>query len=77
MRILRKGNTKRLLYAALARLILDYGAVCWDPYRKGQVRASNRVQKRVAEFAYNINELIWETLAQRRIIARICAILKA
>jgi len=33
MRILKKGNnnTKRLAYTALARPILDYGAVCWDP----------------------------------------------
>ena len=39
MRILKEGNnkTKRLAYAALVRPILEYGAVCWDPYR-GQVR---------------------------------------
>ena len=77
MHILKKGNTKRLSYTALVRPILDYGEVCCDPYREGQVSALNRVQKRVAEFAYNINESIWETLAQRRIIALICALLKA
>jgi hypothetical protein len=34
MRILKKGNnnTKRLAYTALVRPILEYGAVCWDPY---------------------------------------------
>ena len=33
MRTLKKGNnnTKRLAYTALVRLILGYGAVCWDP----------------------------------------------
>jgi len=40
MRILKKGNndTKPLTYAALVGPILEYGAVCWDPYREGQVR---------------------------------------
>ena len=63
MRILKKGNnnTKRLAYIALVRPILEYGAVCWDPYREGQVGALNRVQKRVAEFANNIDESGWET----------------
>jgi len=53
------------------------GSVCWDPYREGQVSALNRVQKRAAKFANNINESGWETLAQRRLIARICALFKA
>ena len=56
----------------LMRPIAEYGAVCWDPYRDGQVSALNRVQKGAAKFANNINESGWETLAQRRLIARIC-----
>jgi len=59
------------------RPILEYGAVCWDPYREGRVNALNRVQKRAAKFANNINEWGWETLAQRRLIARICALFMA
>jgi hypothetical protein len=35
------------------------------------------VQKKAVKFASNINESGWETLAQRRLIARICAIFKA
>jgi hypothetical protein len=62
---------------ALVRPILEYGAVYWDPYREGRVSALNRVEKRAAIFAYNINELGWETLAQRRLIVRICALYKA
>lgn len=79
MRILKKGNnnTKRLAYTSLVRPILEYGAVCWDPYREGQVRALNRVQKRAAKFANFTNESGWETLAQRRLIARMCALFKA
>ena len=64
MCILKKGNNdkKCLVYTALVRSILEYGAVCWDPYR-GQVSALNRVQKRAVKFANNINESVWETLA--------------
>jgi hypothetical protein len=53
MRILRKGNsnTKSLAYTSLVRPILEYGAACWDPYREGQINASERVQKKAAKFA--------------------------
>jgi hypothetical protein len=47
------------------------------PYREGQVRALNWVQKRAAEFAININESGWETLAQGRLKDQICALFKA
>ena len=78
MRILKKGNnnTKCLAFTALVRPKLEYGVVCLDPHR-GQVRALNWVQKRAAKFANNINESGWETLVQRRLVARICAVLKA
>jgi len=64
--ILQKGNnnTKHLVYMALVRPILEYGAVCWEPYREGQVNALNREQKRAAKSANNMNESGWETLAQ-------------
>ena len=79
MHTLKKGNnnTKRLAYTALVRLILEYGAVCWDRYREGRVSSLNRAQKRAAKFANNINDLGWETLAQRRMRVRICALFKA
>ena len=78
MRILKRGNnnTKRLAYTALLRSILEDGAVCWDPYREGQASALYRVQRRAAKLANNRNESGWETLAQRRMIARICAFFK-
>ena len=43
-----------------------------------QVSALNRVQNRAAKFVnnYNINGSVWENLAQRILIARICAHLK-
>ena len=80
MRILKKrnyNNKKRLAYMALVRPVLEYGAVCWDPYREGQLSTLNRVQKRVAKFGNNKNEPGWETLRQRRLTARIYALFKA
>jgi hypothetical protein len=59
------------------RPILEYGAACWDPYRKGQINALDRVQNMAAKFAYHRNDSNWETLTQRRKIARICALFKA
>jgi len=57
MQILKKGNsnTKRLAYMSLVRPILEYGAACWDLYREGQIIALDRVQKKVAKFAYHTN----------------------
>jgi len=78
MCILKKGNNnkKRLAYMALMRLLIEYGVECWDPYREGQVSALNWVQKRAAKFANNIKELGWGTLAQCKLIARMCALFK-
>jgi hypothetical protein len=82
MRVLKKGNsnTRSLAYTSLVRPILEYGAVCWDPYREGQINALDRVQKTAAKFARGHNHRNgsdWESLAQRRKIARISALFKA
>jgi hypothetical protein len=76
MRILRNGNsnTKRLAYTSLVRPILEYGAACWDPYREGQIRELDRVQKKAAKFAHHTKSPIWETQASRRKIARLGAL---
>jgi hypothetical protein len=62
MRIIKKrnSNTKSLAYMSLVRPILEYGAVCWDPYREGQISAIDRVQKSAAKFAYHTNRPNWE-----------------
>jgi hypothetical protein len=79
MRTLKKenNNTKHLAYTALVRPILEYGAVCWDPYRQGQISALNRVQARAAKFANNTHQTGWEALEDRRFVSRLCALLKA
>ena len=79
MRILEKGNknTKSLAYTSLVRPILEYGAVCWDSYRECQINALDRVQKEAAKFAHLTRGFVWEFLAQRRKIARMCALFRA
>ena len=57
------------------RPIFECVAVCWD-CTEGQVRALNGVQKGAVKFVNNINESVWETLAQRRLIASMGAIFK-
>jgi hypothetical protein len=59
------------------RQILEYGAAYWDPYRKGQINALDQLQNMEAKFTYHRNYSNWETLTQRRQIARICALFKA
>jgi hypothetical protein len=77
-KILKKGNsyTKSLAYMSIVCPILEYGAACWDPYREGQIRAIDRVQKKVAKFAYHTNSLNWEFLALRRKLLHMCALFK-
>jgi len=52
MHVLKKGNrnTKSLAYTSLIRPICEYGSVCWDPCREGQINALDRVQKEPAQF---------------------------
>jgi hypothetical protein len=63
-------------YTALVRPILEYGAVCWDPYI-GQIGALNRVQRRTTKFANNADQTGWESLAEHRMVSRLCALFKA
>jgi len=68
----RSSNTKNVAYMSLVRPILEYGASYLDPYMEGQINALDRVQKKAAKFANNTKVSVWETMAQRRKIARIC-----
>jgi hypothetical protein len=79
MCVLKKGNknTKIIAYTSLERPILECGSAYWDPYRKDQVYTLDRVQSKAAKFANLTNVSDWDTLAQRRSVARLCALLKA
>jgi hypothetical protein len=74
----KKGNrnTKSLAYTSLVRPILEYGAACWDPSRAGEINALDRVQTKVAQFTNHTKDYDWETLAHRRTIAHLRALLK-
>jgi len=43
----------------------------------GQINALEPVQKKAVKFANHTNLFVWKILAQRRQIARICALFKA
>jgi len=42
-----------------------------------QINTLDRVQKKAAEFTNHTKDSEWETLAQRRMTARLCALFKA
>jgi hypothetical protein len=73
MPVLKRGysSTKTLANTSLLRQILQYGAVCWGPYRKGQINALARVLNMAAKFAYsyNRNDSNSEPLTQCRKVA--------
>jgi len=79
MCFLKKGDrhTRSLAYTSLVSPILEYGSSCWDPCREGQIIMSDRVQNKAAQFTNHTKDSDWETLAQRRTIARLCALFKA
>jgi len=79
MRIVKKGNKnmKSLGYTLLVRPILEYRAACWDPYRECQISALDHVQNKTDKFAHLLGGSDWESLAQCRKIARMCALYKA
>jgi hypothetical protein len=58
-------------------VILEYGAVCRDTYRERQVGALNRVQRRAAKFANNADRTGRESLEERIMVSRLCALFKA
>jgi hypothetical protein len=78
-RVVKKENKniKSLAYTSLVRPILEYGAGCWDPYRECQISALDRVQNKAAKCAHCTGGLFRESLAQRRVTARLCALYKA
>ena len=43
----------------------------------GQINVLDRVQQKAAQFTNHTKDSDWETLTQRRTIARLCALFKA
>jgi len=61
----------------LVRPIPEYSAACLDPCTEGQINAIYRVQNIAAPFTLHTKDCDWKTVAQRWMIARICALLNA
>ena len=79
MRIVQKGNknAKSLAYTSPVRPILEYGAACLDPYWECQINSLGRAQNKAAKFVQHSGVSDWESSAQRRKIASMCALYKA
>jgi hypothetical protein len=75
--VLKQKYTECLAYMSLVHPIFEYEAVCWDPYREGQIIALDHVQRKAAKSANLTNVSDWETLAQLRTVAHLCALFKA
>ena len=43
-------NSKRAACIALARAVLEYGAMLWDPYHRGDIDKLEKIQHRAARF---------------------------
>ena len=43
-------NSKRTAYIALVRAVLEYGAIVWDPYHRGDIDKLEQIQHRAARF---------------------------
>jgi hypothetical protein len=56
--------------------ILESGAECWDPNRKEQINALDRVQNMAAKFPHHRNDSNWETFTQRTKVDHIYALFK-
>ena len=75
----KKGNrnTKISAYAPLVLPILEYGSACWDPWSEGKIIALDQLKKKLLNLQIILRIVTWETLAQHRTIARLCALFKA
>ena len=80
---------KEACYKTLVRPKLEYGCSVWDPHRKYQIDALERVQKRAARFVTsnyrliegsthtNMTQLGWPPLAERRARIKLSLFFKA
>ena len=73
---------KQQSYTTLVRPVLEYSQIVWDPYTSGAVNRIESVQRRAARFTLSryrrtssvtamLAELNWQSLAERRRVARL------
>ena len=76
-------------FNTLARPILEYGSIVWDPHFQTDIDALEKVQKRAARFITNnyqfqtgntkdnMQKLGWEPLEERRAKIKVTSLFKA
>jgi hypothetical protein len=76
MRFIKKINRyiKCLDYMLSVRPILENGAACWDPWTEAAINALERVKTKSGQFTNHAKNSDWKNVAQRRKIARLCAL---
>ncbi len=80
MRILKKStaNAREIAYLSLVLPIMEYGTICWDPHKNMHCKHLERIQHRAAKFTFRDKKTAgWDSLKNRRSVARLCALYKA
>ena len=80
MRVLRKGKRNTKMFSLHTSLVLRFsnmGLYTGNQAEKDRINALDLVQKRAVQFTNHTKDSDWETLVQRRTIARLCALFKA
>jgi hypothetical protein len=54
--------------------MLECGSACCGSSTEGEINVLDGVQKKAAQFTNRTKDSDWETLAQRKTIARLCAL---
>ena len=78
---------KEIACKAMVRPTLEYACTVWDPYKEGQIRKIENVQRRSARFVLNqykqttsvtnlLSHLGWTSLQSRRKVARLTMLYK-
>ena len=81
-------STRETAYTTLVRPHLEYGSPVWDPYHNKQIAELEQVQRRAARYVcqdyrressvtHMLEQLKWETLQQRRFVARMTIMYQA
>ena len=76
-------EVKATTYTTVVRTVLEYASPVWDPHRQTTIKTLDQVQRRAAGCLFNMNitpgcitdtihEVGWESLEDRRYMARHC-----
>ncbi|MEW8547040.1 MAG: reverse transcriptase domain-containing protein, partial [Candidatus Thiodiazotropha sp.] len=82
-------QVKAATYTTVVRPVLEYASPVWDPHRQADIKVLDQVQRRAARYVCNdyssrspgcvtdmIHELGWESLEERRRMARLSLLYK-